>query len=186
MATVLFTLLGAVLGAALGIVLPVSFSMYTAWLADFEPGAGAPTAFALMLPFTVLAGLILGASAGLRRATKGTWTSTNSSGMRTGFWNQLCQPSPLEKNLVQELANAPGLGDKQDRSLHKRNLLRAAYQQYQGFAWSLGTKFQLIAICVLMPFLIPFALVGAILYAAKRMHLRKRIEYAEEAWRAPI
>lgn len=175
MRTLLFTILGIFLGLILGIAGPIGFSLFTAWLDDFKPGAGAPTAFAIMLPFTALAGACFGACFGYRRGKTGTW-SNQSRRESKSLLELVVEPLPLTNQTIEEFA---GLSTDSDYMLEKRKaLLDAAELMYES-QFDKGHILTLIMLCIFTPFI---GLPMAIGFAAKRYYLRKRIATAKDVW----
>lgn len=181
MRAIFFCLLGFTLGAILGSALPVLLAFYFAWA--HKEGYQAGTVFAIILPFTALAGAVIGVGLGYRRARFGQWFPLGHSDTKKSFWQQLLEPSPLGSAAVQELTNTAA-SERHDTLQKRREILRVAYQQYQDFRWQPNTIAGMLLLCVLVPILIPFATTAAIAYSIKRLYLRKRIEFAEAQWRS--
>jgi hypothetical protein len=180
MRTVFLTILGLLLGLVVGIAGPIGFSMFTAWMEDFKPGAGAPTAFAIMLPFTALAGAIGGAFLGYTRGATGAWTPGSPSATRTSLLTKLIEPSPLSEVIVQELAFKSSRN--QNLAAEQEKVLNAAIAQYDEFKCS---SFQLIYVAlltVLVPFTSILTIPLAVAYFGKRFYMRQKIRTAIELW----
>lgn len=176
MRILLFTILGLLLGLVLGIAGPIGVSLFFAWLEDFKPGAGAGTAFAIMLPFTALAGACFGSIVGYRRGKTGSWFASRPNGESKSLLQLILDPLPLTDETIHEFAH---LSNDSKYILDKRHaLLEAAEQRYRSQV-DAGNILTLIILSVLIPFI---GLPLAIGLAAKRHYLRKRISTAKDAW----
>jgi hypothetical protein len=177
MRILLFTVLGILLGLALGVAAPIGLSLFFAWLDDFKPGAGAGTAFALLLPFTALAGACFGGSLCYLRGKYGSWSFNDPKASTNSLFEQFSIPSPLNDRVIQELAfpssNADDFHDKREA------LLEVAEQQYEAFKLYPRHLVVVVLLCIFVPFL---GLPLAIGYAGKRYLLRSQIESARTAW----